>query len=300
MSAGAPAPAPPRRHWRWAAAAAAVAIVAALTFRSTLGHLAYRHLPRTWYYRMIEIKDGDPAPRTAVAREDLAADPLVVLVIGQSNGGNYGSGTDTQEDRRVLYFHRGALTVARDPAPGSTGSGGSPWGAVGRRIADATGREVVFAVAVAGATRAAEWSPGGRCHPLVEERLRALRKASLEPGLVLWQQGEADTEAGTPQRDYEEALRGLVAWLRAQGVGAPVLVAQASHSEGRTSEAVRAAQAALLDASARVFAGPDTDTLGAAMRRDGTHFTAEGTAALAELWAARIGAAIASPAAAGS
>ena len=52
----------------------------------------------------------------------------------------------------------------------------------------------------------------------------------------------------------------------------------------RRYEPVRAAQIALRDPAGRIYAGPDTDTLGLGDRYDGCHFSTEGTEKAAGLW----------------
>jgi hypothetical protein len=84
---------------------------------------------------------------------------------------------------------------------------------------------------------------------------------------------------------YVRHFSRLLANLRANGLEAPVYVARASYCRGRTSEAVRAAQRAVVDARAGVLAGPDTDTLvGPGLRHDDCHFSAFGAALHAALW----------------
>jgi hypothetical protein len=77
----------------------------------------------------------------------------------------------------------------------------------------------------------------------------------------------------------------MIRSLREQGVDAPIYVSIATRC-GRVhpNESIRQAQRAVIDPSAGILTGPDTDTLGFAQRYDGCHFSTEGLDAAAELW----------------
>jgi lysophospholipase L1-like esterase len=142
---------------------------------------------------------------------------------------------------------------------------------------------VLLALAVRGGMPASAWDPGQPMRQLLLARIEDLRAAHATPDYVLWQQGESD--AHTDPAAYARSVRGVIALLRERGVRAPVLVARATRDEsGQPAPQLREAQRALVDPSAGIFAGPDTDTLGDSLRRDGLHFSAEGIEALSALW----------------
>jgi hypothetical protein len=228
--------------------------------------------------------------RVEVEREVLAGKRVIVaLVIGQSNAGNSGESAVDAGDG-VYAFHEGRIYTARDPLPGATGSGGTVWTRLGpklleRGVADA----VVFAPVVVGGTPIERWAPGGDLHPTILSAVDALFRAGLPPTHILWHQGESDADRDTPADRYVERFQSILQALRERGADAPAYVALATHCRlHRPDPAIRQAQRALVDATAGVFAGPDTDQLGYAYRYDGCHFTDEGLEAHADLWLAAL------------
>ncbi|MEZ5776622.1 MAG: sialate O-acetylesterase, partial [Hyphomicrobiaceae bacterium] len=144
-----------------------------------------------------------------------------------------------------------------------------------------------FAVTVLaqGGTSAADWSLGGKCHRLLEAAIPAIRKAPPVTHIV-YHQGERDTFLKTARAAYVASFRSLAARLAHEWPAAPILLCTASYRMGVTSQEVRAAQAELVATMAGCRPGPDTDSLGADMRRDDTHFNAAGLEAFAAMLAA--------------
>jgi hypothetical protein len=246
-----------------------------------------RHALRIVRYEWLE---GRPliwsVPRTVAAcRARTGESHIVLLAIGQSNAANSVRGR-YRPSGRVLNFHEGRCFTGEDPVPGATGTGGSVWNRLGDLMLGTRRFETVLVASLAvDATSIADWSPGGSLDARLRDSLRELRVHGLEPTHVLWHQGERDTQLGTGKATYVRHFSRLLANLRANGLEAPVYVARASYCRGRTSEAVRAAQRAVVDARAGVLAGPDTDTLvGPGLRHDDCHFSAFGAALHAALW----------------
>lgn len=101
------------------------------------------------------------------------------------------------------------------------------------------------------------------------EVLKALRSQQLEVDAVVWHQGE--TEA-------------WIASVRALGIDAPIYVCLTSRDgQGVINLGIRQAQASVWNSQERVFAGPDTDSLGDSLRSDRVHFNARGLEAFAVL-----------------
>ena len=87
----------------------------------------------------------------------------------------------------------------------------------------------------------------------------------------------------TGEAAYRPALGGLIGFLRDRGIDAPVFVCRASYHLGRTSSAVRQAQQGIVDQDRNIFAGPDTDALGAELRHDDFHLDARGQDLFADM-----------------
>lgn len=207
------------------------------------------------------------------------------LVIGQSNAANHGPTRLRVDSDKASLFFKGALQPLHDPLPGGSGTGGSVWTRLGRRLL-ATDRfdRIIFTLAAIDGASIRDLAPGGKYFPAIATPLSAMSKTDLIPSHVFIQQGEQETLLVTSATDYLKSLKSLIDCLRNGGVGAPVFVCQGTYQNGLTNRDVRSAQAEIVDPANHIFAGPDTDSLGANWRSDDTHFTDAGLEALADLW----------------
>ena len=222
----------------------------------------------------------------------LSADTAIIVVHGQSNAGNYGSGR---------YAARGAVDnfdpetgkcfAAVDPLLGAGGTGASFATRLGDILIDAGRfkRVVVAPIAIGGVSIADLNSVhAGR----IETLLARLRSAQLVPTHILFEQGETDTALTTTREQYVSTLHALVMRFRSAGFNAPFYVSQTTRCDdnGRRNVAVvRDAQLMAVDPQLDIRRGPDTDAIGDDGRRDGCHMNEAGTLANAALWAAFIG-----------
>jgi hypothetical protein len=213
----------------------------------------------------------------------------VLLIIGQSNGGNHG---ETRHSARghVYNFNPfdGLCYAASDPLLGATGDDGSPWCLAGDTLIEiGFARAVLLAPLCVGGATVADWAPGGPYHHRMTYCLQRLGQARFWPSHVLWHQGEANALYGTSATDYIASFRALAASLRGLGVAAPIFVATASYFAipagfEQHQETTRRAQAALIDAAAGIFRGPDTDII--RDRFDGCHMGKAGLEDHAKAW----------------
>lgn len=209
---------------------------------------------------------------------------MVALVFGQSNAAN--SGETRYRPRQSVYnFYRGKLYLARDPLLGATGRGGSVWTRLGDKLIDRMAYEsVVFVPLGVGATSITRWTVGGDLHEKVLRAVREVKGKGLTITHLLWHQGESDV-GRTSTQAYKRMFQDMVLSIREQGVDAPVYVSLATrcHTQ-KPDETIRRAQRELVSSPRRIYAGPDTDTLGLRYRYDRCHFSAEGLERFAELW----------------
>lgn len=229
----------------------------------------------------------DTTGRTRVACADLVDGRTAVwLTLGQSNAANEGDlAYETGAGVYNLNFLDGQCYVAQDPLLGATGTGGSVWTRTADRLiaAGAVDRVVIIAIAVGGSS-IRRWAPGGDLAGRIGQASAAVAAAGLRVTAVLWHQGESDV--GMDPAEYADWFGKVLAEIRAQGIGAPMYVAQASLCKNHGSPKLRATQRALAARYPGVRAGPDTDTLDRfEWRRDLCHFTAAGLAEHARLWA---------------
>lgn len=242
----------------------------------------------------LEARIAAIRPAPADARSEPCADwraqqPLVLLALGQSNAGNHGDAGPAPTPVRLV--HDGRCLWASDPLPGATGDGGSIWSRLPPRLAAQLPepwrqRPVVLAVLAVDATPLHDWVRADS--PLHARLLRAagdLTATGLAPSLVLWQQGEADARNGTPAAQITAELNAFTGLLAGAGIQAPWMLALSTVCRSTPQAGVRSAVQQLTRDGRRFVPGPDTDTLaGAAMRRDGCHFTATGLDSAADLW----------------
>lgn len=229
----------------------------------------------------------DLADRIEVACPSLRGDGTAVwLTLGQSNAANEGElAYETGPEVFNLNFLDGRCYVARDPLLGATGTGGSVWTRLADRlIAGGRFERVVIVPIAVGGSSIRRWTTGGDLHGRIGRAAEAMRAAGLSPTHILWHQGESDV--GTDPQAYRRSFAGVLAEIRAQGLEAPVYVAQASICKNHGRAGLRAAQRDLAVEFAGVRPGPDTDTLDRfRWRRDLCHFSTEGLDEHAALWA---------------
>lgn len=230
---------------------------------------------------------------TPVECSRLAAEkPLVLLALGQSNAANHGQ--RAAQRPAVTLFHEGRCMRATDPLPGGTGDGASLWPDLIPLLA----QPVLLSLLAVDATTIDDWTrlSSPIRHKLVTH-LKAMRDENLQPGLILWHQGEADAMRARSSDDYRKGLRELSSIFNQSGVAAPIVVAYSTVCRSKPDAAIRQAIDAEMAADTRFRRGPDLDTLlGHVMRHDGCHFSAVGLERAAELWRAAVVAAAPSPA----
>jgi hypothetical protein len=236
------------------------------------------------------VDSSDIGIKTRVAANEIVS-PAVVMIIGQSNGGNHGE-TRHAAHGPVYNFNPfdGWCYRASDPLLGATGDGGSPWCLLGDAIiAKRFAPSILYVPLCVGGATVAEWAPGGTYHHRMTYALGRLREASFWPSHIFWHQGEADALHGTSAEHYTASFRALFQGLREFGVTAPVYVAFASYfalPEGYQAQqaVIRGAQRSLIDEAIGILPGPDTDLI--KDRFDGCHMGAIGLGQHAAAWEA--------------
>lgn len=224
-----------------------------------------------------------PAPMR-VAGSVIWSDPFVLLVVGQSNAANHGE-PSARAGPATYALAADGLYPLQDPLPGASGLGGSPWphwAALQQRARP--GSQVVVAAIAQGSSAVADWIPGGVHAQRLPEVLKALRSQELAVDAVVWHQGETEAWSGGDAAAYAANLRRWIGSVRGLGINAPIYVCITSRDgQGVINPAIRQAQSLVWNSQERVFAGPDTDSLGDAFRSDGVHFNARGLEAFASL-----------------
>lgn len=197
-----------------------------------------------------------------------------------------------------LHPVTGGLYKAADPLLGtSLQAAGVGVANINLRLADtlvANGwdRVIIVPVCVA-ATSIAQWSGAGAfpaplCRTIQSAALK-LASRGITPTttgvtfVILWNQGESDTQNGTTQAAYATGLVTLKAAVDLYLPGVRWIVSRESWISGVTSAAVQAAQAAFVD-NVTVFAGANFDSMNATFRdADNTHLNDTGAANAASL-----------------
>lgn len=211
--------------------------------------------------------------------------PLTLLILGQSNAGNHGEPLDTDTvSTPATFFNNGRCFLTAGPAPGATGRSGNPWVLLAPELTKATGRSVILSVLAVEGSQIRDWVEPGELRSRLANTIGALQKSGFSPDFVLWQQGEADSMAGTTRSKYAERFNALVSFLRENSVSAPIIVALSSRCGDSDGKAVRSALTLVSGQNKNVYTGPDTDSLGDAYRWEKCHFSSSGLRAVADLW----------------
>jgi len=233
----------------------------------------------------------DVSGRARVSPALFRPDPrvAVVLAAGQSNISNECDPELFVTPHPALYnfnLFDGNIYAAREPLLGPTGARSNLLTSVGDLLLRRHVFDRVLLVPIAhGGSSIAEWQPGGRVGARLTTALRRLRRARLTVTHMVWQQGES--EGAMPDADAAQWVKhfnAMIALVRREGVAAPVYVAQCTLCRNEPNDVIRKAQRDVVDPARGVFAGPDTDALGPALRWDGCHLSAEGQVTAAELW----------------
>lgn len=181
-----------------------------------------------------------------------------------------------------INFVDGSTWQAKDPLLGCSTPNGNYLGRMADKLIAGGVCDAVNLVPIGvSGTSITQWIAGGlmQYHLLVAaERCAAL---GLSP-IFLWDQGQSD--AGMAQATYQANLQAVIAQPRSRGFNGKWFVAKSTMAVNVTDANIRAAQAAVVNGT-NIHAGPDEDTLtGGTNRYDGTHFTAVGADAVANLW----------------
>jgi len=223
-----------------------------------------------------------------VVRSDV--NTLVLLVFGQSNAINIAPSTTfvASSGTENFNFYNGKSYVAVDPLLGceSAGVGCFATKLASSMVDNALAQRVVVANMAIGATKIADWAPGGFLAERPRFAIRQMLQAGIPPDFVLCMQGESDNVAGTSAASYSASQRAVVAELRKNGCSAPYFISLTTKYENITTgyATVRQGQGDACSDELGIFQGPDTDTLGDSYRFDGTHFTDAGNTAHSALW----------------
>lgn len=197
---------------------------------------------------------------------------LIIIAAGQSNITNIAPNYFTPVNPTKLdnlNVYDGAVYTAVDPLLGTTQSN-VPAGHPILRTADTYiqnnkfDRVILVPVAVA-STSIADWDTGF-CSTIIPAAISRLAARGIVSGTnvtiaIFWGQGENDTNAGTTQAAYTAALNSIIAKSRAAGFTGRWFIAKQSWYVSAVSTAIQAAQAAVLNSSAGIYAGPDADSL---------------------------------------
>jgi hypothetical protein len=217
----------------------------------------------------------------------------VLLVIGQSNAGNSsGQRYTSAYGDRIINYSAGKCFIASSPLLGSTGTAGESWTLLGNKLLSDEGfaDRVILIPAGIGGSPIKRWVEGGDLNEMLQKMLDGL-SAKYRVTQVLWHQGEADFLDGTTAHDYARMFLSLVNSIRKKGISAPIYVSVATKCElvnetWVSKNSVALAQESLVDSSAGIFSGVDTDSLlGPLDRYDDCHFGQTGQEKFASAWA---------------
>lgn len=250
-------------------------------------------LPGGWWRLELRAAAAAPPERLLTGRVAPIGVGEVFIAAGQSNSANHGSPPQRPQDERVSAWDSSRALDdgwrrAADPQPVATGSGGSPWPAMGDALAEALDLPIGLVSVGWGGTTVAQWLPEGQLYPRLRQAMAGLGGAGGFRA-VLWHQGESDAVGGTSTAAYAAALTRIISQSREDAGGAvPWLVAEVSFAPGLGQpprDAVIAAQRQVIANLAGVFAGPGTDDLvGPEWRFDGIHFGAAGLTLHGRRW----------------
>lgn len=273
----------------WDAIVRSVLLIFVFLFGTYVGSekpYPYEIIARLWQpstslkaYRYTDTSVREVAP----AAEDDGRQ-LVFMTYGQSNSTNYGGGSYAPQ-RDVVNFYNNAAYKYLDPALGGDGREASPWGRLGDNIIEAGYADrVVFALAGAGGRTAGQLATGQE-YDYFAETYAALEKTYGRVDAILFHQGENNHRAFTGG-DYTPQFAQLKSRMREDGIDANFYLSRASFCGSTIDVELLRKQTAFIAPDEGIFAGPNTDELSDKKYRADfeCHFSAEGLAAVADMW----------------
>lgn len=239
-------------------------------------------LPKLWHTQF-DIAADRYQPLPCPGR---AADPLVLVIGGQSNAANrIAEALPPDTNRRTFMFWDGACYKAQSPVIGSTGGMGAIWPLLADRLQQATGRDVVIISGAVRGTQIGDWvDQRSRYMARLADQVRAARGRGMDPDMVLWIQGETDAAVMLAGADYVAQQHAVIEGFRRSGAtdGATPWVIYFStrclHRPNSGPE-IEAALHDLVDPPGdALFAGPSLTAFGDEWRSDTCHLNAKGAA----------------------
>lgn len=223
---------------------------------------------------------------------------LVILVAGQSNCCSVSPSayTATNALSQCLNIYNGGVYKMKDPLLGSshTPTSGNPplCGSWVSRLGDkliaggVAARVIMVPCGMAGSW-IGDWDPAVSPINNYQRILVALRRcatAGLTPSAIIWHQGENDGGSGTSSATYQAVFNRIVAQSRIDGYAGPWFVDTVTWGPGVAYPTIQAAQAAVVNHGAGIWAGANADSLDNTFRQpDQGHFTDAGMDAVASL-----------------
>lgn len=222
---------------------------------------------------------------------------LVIVAAGQSNITNAAPSAYTPTNGSKIdnfNIYDGGSYAAADPQLGCTNTSiGHPIFRLADNLITANlfDRVVIVPIGVGG-TSVAEWESGTESTRIGVAFAR-LSSRGLVAGtnvtvIVVWGQGETDTQIGTSQGAYTASMNNVISQSRTAGFTGLWFVAKQTFLQGVVSAPIQAAQVAVVNHGANVWGGPDADAMinntcsGVACRQgDNIHFSDAGSASYA-------------------
>lgn len=212
---------------------------------------------------------------------------LTIIIVGQSNACSVSPTpyVATSPLAHNLNIYDGGVYHMQDPPLGcsQTPIGGAPgpcgtW--LGRLadklIAAGNAARVIMVPAAMAGSYVGDHDPSAAT-PNNYQRLKVAllrcQAAGLTPDAVIWMQGEGDNVSGTTGAVYTATLNRIIAQSRVDGYAGPWFVNETTWNGGVPSATIEAAQAAVVNHSAGIWAGANTDVIDNSGRQDLCHFT---------------------------
>lgn len=211
---------------------------------------------------------------------------LIIATLGQSNisnsvGGYFQKHTPASNMVENLNFIDGGVYKAKDALLGCHGNGSNTATRLGTAlIQNGKCDRAIIAPIGFSSSGSADWKIGGILNHRIPVLAKRFAELGYTPDFVIHHQGESDAGSGTAQAVSASNYQSMIDTFRANGINCPILICTASWTSSASPSyaPTRAAQAQVVNNAAKVFAGPDTDTLGGDKRYDGVHFNDVGSA----------------------
>jgi hypothetical protein len=208
---------------------------------------------------------------------------LVIIGFGQSNSANHTGHRFNSEDNSIINFFDGKCYQAKDPMIGATGSQGSIWIPLAKKIKKKNGKKIVIASFGVGGTSIQQWLEDQELTDFYNFNLFMLKKTYSNPDMAFWIQGE--NEINTDPDDLRNYYNKFFSQFLSKFPKTNLYVTGTSYCNGKKNKNVIKIQKETAKKTGAIYVGETDSLVGSKFRYDDCHYSEKGVDELTNMLA---------------